>query len=89
MPSPDDTGKPCKEDQSSKANKVEAKKSNPIEDCKKANPNDNAFCAMPDWKSCAPKDNTKTNCLKLDDCDKKEVNKKKVGSVRIFCMLQI
>lgn len=86
MPTPSDKIKVCEEDKPVTVNKVETKKSDPIDDCIKANPNDNAFCTMPDWKSCAPKDNTKTSGLKLDDSEKKDV-KKKLDSVVIFCIL--
>lgn len=73
MSSSDD--KVCKEEQSSKPRKVEAKKSNP---------DDNA-CAMPDRKSCTPKNKSRTDCFKLDDCDEKKKDvKKKVNSVVIF-----
>lgn len=78
--------KVSKEDQSGK--KDETKRSDSVEDCKKANPNDNAFCSMPDWKSCSPKDSkSKTQCFKLEECDKNIQNKqrvKKLNSVMIF-----
>lgn len=70
---------PGKEGVSKKA----SKKMDPVEKCKRANPNDNAFCSMPDWKTCAPKDNTKRkDCSKLDDCEGKEGGKMKQQSAR-------
>lgn len=78
-----DKNKDCKEKQSSK---IEINKPDPVEECKKANPNNNAFSSVTDWKACAPKDNSKSSkCLKLDDCENKEAKEaamKTVTSVR-------
>lgn len=76
--------------------KPPGKSDDPAEACKKANPDDNKFCSMPDWKTCGQQDNS----YKEGEAGKAEIaekagkaektektgKEKKAGSVVLCCI---